>query len=110
MQDKSASSGAFKDEDVLNQELSGELHKRIIRKFERRKVYSPFIENVLSVDFADMILISNFNKGICFYHVFLVSLLNTHEFFLLKDKKCITITNAFLKLLDESNREQTKYR
>ena len=66
MQDKSASSGAFKNEDVLNQELSGELHKRIIRKFERRKVYSPFTENVLSVDFADMILISNFNKGICF--------------------------------------------
>ena len=66
MQDKSASSGAFKNEDVLNQELSGELHKRIIRKFERRKVYSPFIENVLSVDLADMILISKFNKGICF--------------------------------------------
>ena len=32
------------------------------RKFNKRKVHSPFIENVWGADLADMQLISKFNK------------------------------------------------
>ena len=47
-----------------NQQLADELHKPIIKKFKRRKVYSSFKANIWRVDLADMSLISKFNKGI----------------------------------------------
>ena len=49
---------------MSNQQLSNELHKPIIRKFKRRKVYSSFKGNIWGVDLADMQLISKYNKGI----------------------------------------------
>ena len=51
---------------MLNKELAEELHKQIIRKFERRKVNSPFIDNIWDADLANMKLIRKFNKGIHF--------------------------------------------
>ena len=49
-----------------NTQSANELHKRIIRKFEKRKVYSSFRDNVWGADLADMQLLSNFNKGFRF--------------------------------------------
>ena len=49
---------------MSNQQLAKKLLKPIIRKFEKRKVYSPFIDNIWGADLADMELISKFNKGI----------------------------------------------
>ena len=46
--------------------MAEELHKPIIRKFEKRKVNSPFIENIWGADLADMQLVSKFNKRIRF--------------------------------------------
>ena len=45
------------------QKLADELHKPIITKFKKRKVYS-FKYNIWGVDLADMQLISN--KGITY--------------------------------------------
>ena len=47
-----------------NKLLADELHKPIIKKFKRRKVYSSFKNNIWGVDLADMQLISKFNKEI----------------------------------------------
>ena len=49
-----------------NIQLADELHKPIIRKFEKRKVYSSFRYNIWSADLADMQLLSKFNKGFKF--------------------------------------------
>ena len=49
-----------------NEQLADELHKPIIRKFKKRKVYSTFKDNVWGADLADMQLISKFNKGFRF--------------------------------------------
>ena len=49
-----------------NKQLANELHKRIIRKFEKRRVYSTFKDNIWGVDLADMQLLSKYNKGIRF--------------------------------------------
>ena len=49
-----------------NEQLAEELHKPIIRKFEKRKVYSAFKDNIWGVDLADMQLLSKYNKGIKF--------------------------------------------
>ena len=51
---------------MSNQELAEELHKPVIRKFEKQKVYIPFIDNTWGADLANMQLISEFKKGICF--------------------------------------------
>ena len=63
---------------ITNQELPEELHKSIITKFERQKVYSPFIYNVRGVDIVDMQLISKFNKEIIFYYVLFIFSVNKY--------------------------------
>ena len=61
---KSAGSGAKLI--PQNQQLAKELHKPIIRKFKKRKVYSAFKDNIWGADLADMQLLSKYNKGIRF--------------------------------------------
>ena len=46
-----------------NQQLANELHKPIITKSKKVKVYSSFKDNIWGV-LADMELISKYNKGI----------------------------------------------
>ena len=50
----------------FNEQLAKELHEPIIRKFQKRKVYSGFKDNIWGNDLADMQLISKFNKGFWF--------------------------------------------
>ena len=45
--DKKTSVGAIKNEDMSNKELVEEFHKPIIRKFEKRKLHSPFGDTYL---------------------------------------------------------------
>ena len=47
-----------------NEQLANELHKPIIRKFKKRRVYGSYKDNIWGVDLADMRLISKYNKGI----------------------------------------------
>ena len=47
-----------------NYQLANELHRQIIRKFKRRKVYSSFRDNIWSIDSADMQSLRKYNKGI----------------------------------------------
>ena len=63
---KNTSGGLIQDEIISNKELAEELHKPIIRKCNKRKVHSPFVENIWGADLADMQLISKFNKGFRF--------------------------------------------
>ena len=51
---KKASGSGMKNENICNKELAEELHKPIIRKFNKRKVHPPFIENIWGADLADM--------------------------------------------------------
>ena len=44
--------------------LADELHKPIINKFNKRKVYSQFKDNIWGVDLTDMQSLSRKNKGI----------------------------------------------
>ena len=64
--DKKTSGSNIKNENIPNKELAEELHKPIIRKFNKRKLHSLFIENIWGADLADMQLISKFNKGFRF--------------------------------------------
>ena len=46
---------------MSSKELAEELHKPIIRKLKKRKVYSSFMDNIWVADLADMQLICKFN-------------------------------------------------
>ena len=59
---KKTAGGGIKNENMSDQQLAEELHKPIIRKSKKRKVHSPFIDNIWGADLADMQLISKFNK------------------------------------------------
>ena len=45
-----------------NYQLANQLHKRIIRKFKKRKVYSSFGDNIWGDDLADMQSLGKYNK------------------------------------------------
>ena len=74
--------GAVKNENMSNKELAEQLHKPIIRKFQKRKLYLLFIDNIWGADFVDVQLINKFNKGIFFYYALLIFLVNKHGLFL----------------------------
>ena len=83
--DKKTSVGAIKNwimSIMSNKEWAEELHKPIIRKSKKRKVYSSFIDNIWGADLGDMQLISKFNKSNCFYYMLLIFLVNIYVLFL----------------------------
>ena len=86
-----------------NIQLAEELHKSIIRKFEKRKVFSGFRDNIWGADLADMQLISKFNKGFRFLLCVIDVFRKYAGVIPLKDKKGATIVDAFQKILKESN-------
>ena len=59
--DKKSSESGITNES--NYQLANELHKPIIKKFKKRKVYSSFKDNIWGVDLADAQSLSKFNKG-----------------------------------------------
>ena len=91
-----------------NQQLAEELHKRIIRKFEKRKVHAAFKDNIWSADLADMQLLSRYNKGIRFL-LCVIDIFSKYAWVVpLKDKKGISIVKAFQSILKQSNRKSNK--
>ena len=97
---KKTCNGAIKNENMSNKELSKELHKPIIKKIQEKKSTLIFIDNVWGTDLADMQLISKCDKGIRFLLCFIVIFSKYTWVFPLKDKRGITITKAFQKILD----------
>ena len=88
--------------------LADELHKPVIKKFEKIKVYSQFKDNIWGVDLADMQSLSRKNKGIK-YLLCAIDLFSKYAFAIpLKDKKGISIVNAFNKIIKQSNRKPNK--
>ena len=105
---KSAGSSVANNEIKQNMQLAEELHKPVIRNFRKRKIYSEFKDNIWDADLADMQLISKLNKRFRF----LLCVFRTFSKYAwvvpLKHKRGITITNAFQKILKESNRKPNK--
>ena len=106
--DKKSNGNGIKNEIKENQKLANELHKPIIRKFKKRKVYSSYKDNICGVDLADMQLISTYSKVIR-YLLCAIDLFSKYAFVVpLKDKKGTTIANAFQSILGSSKRKPNK--
>ena len=90
----------MKNQIISNKKLSEELHKPIISEFKERKVKSPFIDNIWSVDLADIQLISKFNQRFKLL-LCVIDIYSRYAWVIpLKDKKGITITNAFQDIVN----------
>ena len=88
--------------------LADELHKPVIKKSNKRKVYSQFKDNIWGLDLADMQSLRRKNKGFK-YLLCAKDLFGKYAFVIpLKDKKGISIVNAFDKIIKQSNRKPNK--
>ena len=80
--DKKTKASGVNIEVKPSKQLAEELQKPIIRNFKKRTVYSGFKDNIWGADLADMQLIRTFNKGLDFYCVLLIFLINMLGIFL----------------------------
>ena len=97
---------AVKDSSLI---LADELHKPDIKKFNKKKVYSQFRDNIWGVYLADTQSLSKKNKGIK-YFLCAIDLFSKYAFVIpLKGKKGTSIVNAFNKIIKQSNKSQLKY-
>ena len=71
------------------------MHKPIIRKFKKRKVYSFIRDKIWGADLSDMQLVSKYNKEIRFLLRAIDIYSKYTSFVLLKDKNDITISTTF---------------
>ena len=100
--DKKSSGSGITNEP--NYQLANELHKPIIKKFKKRKVYSSFRDNIWGVDLADMQSLSKYNKGIK-YLLCAIDLFSKYAWVVpLKDKRGITIVNTFQKIFSKGRK------
>ena len=102
---KSSGSGLANNNETIH--LANELHKPIIKQINKRKVYYSFKDNMWDVDLADMQLLSKF-KGFRFL-LCVIDIFSKYAWVIpVKDKKGISIVNAFQIKLKKSNRKPNK--
>ena len=92
----------------VNEQLAEKIHKPVIKKFKRRKLYARFKGNIWAADLAEMDSLSSKNKNVkyllCAIDVFTKYAWVKH----LKIKKGKTVLNAFIKIVNESNCQPNK--
>ena len=59
----------------VNEELADELHKTLIKKIKRRKVYKRFKDNIWAADLADMESLPTKNKS-AKYLLYIIDIFN----------------------------------
>ena len=104
--DKRSSGSGITNE--LNYQLANELHKPIIKKTLKRKVYSSFKENIWGVDLADIQSLSRYNKGFKYLLCAIDSFSKYAWVVPIKDKKGTSIVNAFKKTVSKGQRKPNK--
>ena len=98
--DKKTQSGAIAS---VNEQLAEELHKPVIKNFERRKVYARFKDNIWAADLAGIELLSSKNKNIKYLSCVIDIFTKYARVKPLEDQKVKTIINAFMEIANESN-------
>ena len=77
---------------------------RLLENLRERKVYSFFRNNIWDADLADMQSLSKYNKGIK-YLLCAIDLFSKYAWVVpLKDKRGISIVNAFQKIISEGRK------
>ena len=102
--DKNTGSGAS-----VKKELAEELHKPVIKKFKRRKVYARCKDNIWAADLAEMRSLSPFNRNV----KYLLCVINVFTKYtwakLLKDKKAKIVLHGFIEIVNEFKHKPSKF-
>ena len=81
---------------------------QLLENLKKEKIYSGIKDNIWGAYLADVQLISKFNKGFRFL-LCVIDIFSKYAWVVpLKDKKGISIVNAFQKILKESDRKPNK--
>ena len=92
----------------VNKHLVEELHKPVIIKFKRKQVYARFKDNIWAADLVEMgslFYMNTFAK----YLLWVIDVFIKYEWVKsLKYKKGKTVLNAFIEIVNESNRHPKK--
>ena len=92
----------------VNEQLAEELHKPVIKQFKGRKAYARFKDNIWAADLAKMGSLSSKNKNVK-YLLCVVYVFTKYAWVKpLKDVKGKRVLNAFIKIVNESNRKPNK--
>ena len=98
--DKKSSSGSGVATEP-NYQLTNALHRQIIRKFKRRKIYSSFRDNIWGVDLTNIQSLNKYKKGIR-YSLCAIDLFSKYALVVpLKDKIGIAVVNAFQEMISK---------
>ena len=98
---KSSGSGVAAES---NYQLKNEFHRQITRKFQRRKFYLSFRDNIWGVDLTDMQSLSKQNKGIK-YLLCAFDLFRKYAWVVpLKDKRGIIVVNVFQRIISKGRK------
>ena len=92
----------------INELLPEELHKPVIKKFKRREVYARSKDNIWAADLAKIRSLSSKNRNVKYLLCVKVIFTKYARVKPLKGKKCKTIVNAFIEIVNESNRKPNK--
>ena len=99
-----AASLANKSATEPNYQLANELHRHIIRKSKRGRVYSSSRETIWVVDLADVQPLSKYKRGIK-YLLWAINLVSKYGWVVpLKGNRGITIVNAFQKMISKGRK------
>ena len=100
--DKKSSGSGVANESIY--QVANKLHKPIIKKFKKRKVYSSYKDNMWGLDLTDMQLLSKYNKGIK-YLLCTIDIFSKYAWVVpLKDKKGTSIVIAFQKITSQGRK------
>ena len=89
----------------VNYQLANELHKTVIEKCKKRKVYSSFKDNIWGVDLGDMQSLSRYNEGFK-YLLCAIDLFSKYAWVIpTNDKKRTSIVNAFKRIVSKGQRK-----
>ena len=92
----------------VNEQLAEELHKPVIKKLKKRKVYGRFKDNIWAADLAELGSLSSKNKNVK-YLLCAIDVLTKYAWVkILKDKKGKTVLKAFIEIVNESNLKPNK--
>ena len=81
---------------------------QLLKLLKKEQFILDFRDNVWGADLADMQLIRKFDKGFRFL-LCVIDIFNKYAWIVpLKDKKDVSIADAFQKILDDSNRKPNK--
>ena len=89
----------------LYEDLAEELRKPVIKKFERRKVYTRFRDNIWAENLVKMGSLSSFNCGVKCLLCIIDAFTKYASVKCLKDEKAKIILHGSIEIVNESRRQ-----